>query len=164
MELMFFLLNICSDKLKIENLLYYVYLSKYIGINLNFSYRIESNGLASYGVDELLDSMLSSEKFVIINDYIELTDIGKESFNKLMETADQWEKITNFKNLLKNCNSEDLYFICIVDLVVFDYYKNFDYKKLQNEKENICNLLQRLYSGYSYTKFENTLKIIRLLK
>lgn len=161
---LFSILYACIDGLKSTRLVYYMYLFQIAGVDYNLKYKVSTNGLKSKGVDEFIDYMLVQGVVNIHDGVLTVTNEGNRYIDRILFTAEEWDTMEYIQSLLKSLSDEELYFICLVDVIMFDAYNSCDVEQLIQDKDKIKRTIALLSDEYSDDNFDCALKVLRWLR
>lgn len=127
---------------------YMLYLYKKLGLNINMSFTLASNGLRSGQVCNLLDDCLRDGYFEMDkNGHYLITEEGLQTLQCMVYTVEEWKVLRSFELWLERSTLEEKHFQAVVYLLLVDSDRTPD--NLWNEKENIKGIVKNLVSAYS---------------
>ena len=163
-DALFCILESSYSGIESNRLIYYMYMYQLAGFNYKLKYKINVSGLTCRQLNELLNSVVNSDKIEVNNGVVHLTSLGKLYYNNIALTYAEWEKIENIKSVLDNMSEKELYFICLVDMLVYDTLNQYGVDGLITQKARIKGTLASLCSEYSDENFDTALKFIKEIK
>lgn len=163
-DITFCTLESCIDGLESSKLIYYMYVFQMAGFNYNFRYRLNATGLVSKQLNEVLCGVVNADKVIVEDGVIKLTKSGLFYYNNVVLTLSEWDKIIYIKSVLDSLSEQELYLICIVDMIVFDVLKTYGVDGLITQKNRIKTTISALSTEYSEENFNAALKFIRKVK
>lgn len=163
-DLLFCLLESCSDGLESSKLIYYMYVFQLAGFDFKFKYRLTTSGMTCKQLNNYLSEVVNLDKVEISNGVVTLTTLGRLYYDNVVLTASEWDKINYIKSVLDALNEEELLFVCITHIIVYDVLRDYGVDGLISQKEKIQQSLSVLSSEYSDDNFNTALKFIRKVK
>lgn len=163
-DALFCILESCYSGIESNRLIYYMYIFQLAGFNYRLKYKINVNGLSCRQLNEMLNSVVNSDKVETSEGVVRLTPLGLLYYNNIALTYAEWETIEHIKLILDNMTEKELYFICLVDMLVYDTLSQYGVDGLISQKSRIHNTLASLCSEYSDENFDSALKFIKEIK
>jgi hypothetical protein len=164
-DAVFSILFSCKDTLDSSRLIYYIYLLKLSKLNFNFKFKLNASGLVCRGLDEFIGDLINQDKIKFVDDSkIELTDLGYLYYDNTVLTLDDWDLLNHIKSLLDTFTEDELFFICVTDMIVYDILGKYGGEGLLKQKDNIIASISSLSNDYTDENFDAALKIIRQIR
>lgn len=163
-DILFSILHSCENGLESNRLIYYMYISQLAGLSFNFKYRVNASGLSCRPLNDYIGNVVNNDYIKVDNGVIKVTKLGRYYYNSIILTADEWDIVNDIKNTLDTMDEKELFFICIVDIVVYDVLKKFGVDGLITQKSKIVSAISSLSQEYTDENFDAALKFIRKIK
>lgn len=158
------ILHSCSDDLESSKLVYYMYMYQIAGLNFSFRYKLNAFGLTSKSLDAYLNEVISYNKVESCNGVVSLTSEGELYYNNILLTAEEWDKLDFIKNVLDRMTEQELFLICITDMMVYETLESYGVDALIRKKNEIKHTIASLCKEYTDDNFDAALKFIRAIK
>lgn len=163
-DALFCVLHSSEYNLESRRLIYYMYVYQLAGLDFKFKYRIDASGLICKPLNDYLGAVVNSDKVIVNDGIISLTSEGRFYHDNIMLTASEWDKVNYIRNVLDSMNEQELYFVCIVDMFVYDVLAKFGVDGLISQKNKIKKSISALSKAYTDDNFDSALKFIRIVK
>ena len=163
-DALFCILESSYSDIESSRLIYYMYIFQVAGFNYKLKYKINTNGLSCRQLNEMLSSVVNSDKVITSDGVVRLTPLGRLYYNNVVLTYSEWEKVDHIKSVLDNMSEKELYFLCLVDMLVYDTLNQYGVDGLIKQKNRIQSTLASLCSEYSEDNFNAALKFIKEIK
>lgn len=163
-DVTFCTLESCIDELESSRLIYYMYIFQIAGFDFNLRYRLSATGLVSKQLNEVLCGVVNDDKVTVKDGVIKLTKTGFLYYDNVALTMSEWDKVIYIKHVLDALNEQELFLVCIVDMMVFDVLKTYGVEGLVSQKDRIKNTISALSPEYSEENFDTALKFVRKVK
>lgn len=163
-DALFSVIHSCFDGLDSGKLVYYVYMYQVAGLDFKFRYKINTSGLTCRGVDNLLSQVINENKVSVTDGKIILTSRGRLYYYNIPLTADEWELINYIKATLDTLTEEDLFAVCITDMIVYDTLAKYGVAGLVGQEDKIKTSIKALSPKFDDDDFDTALKFIRKVR
>lgn len=158
------LLSSLGDGISVRRLNYYTYLLQKAGFDLNYSFRLNVSGIASRSFSRFLESKIS--KGILYQDagIVKPTDDSNSLLYNYILSFEELNITKKIKDMLDLLSDDELYLICIVDIMIEDIIKTKGTNSLLNSREFIEHSVQGLCSNYSSENFDSAVNLLRFIK
>lgn len=163
-DIIFAILQACVDGLRSDRLVYYMYAFQQFGLDLRYRYRVKSSGIACRDIATALNTMIAHNKVVCRGGELTLTSEGYLYYDNIVLTLSEWDKLFAVKHLLDSLSEEELFFVCVTDIVVNDMLKRSGVDGLRSGRATIEGIIKNLSLEYSEDNFNTALKVMREIK
>lgn len=160
-DVVFSILHSCVGGLRSDRLVYYIYALQKAGLSLRYRFRVQSRGLTCRAISSDLNEMITHGKIVCDNGWLELTSEGYLYYDNVILTAAEWDKVGSIKTLLDSLSVDELFFVCVTDIVVYDMLERSGVDGLINGRSTIEMAIQNLSPEYSSDNFNTALAVMR---
>lgn len=140
---------------------YLMYMLQHCGYELNYSYSIKCRTLKSHG---LLSSIGDQVSEGYISQDCSLTSKGEEEITKYFITDEENTKLNMVLVYVRNLDIEDLFYICVTDILITELIKKGGSNALINEKSSILSTLSSLCPNFGEDDFNDAVCIINKIK
>lgn len=163
-DVIFSILLSCVDGLRSDRLVYYLYALQKFGLNLRYRYRVQASGIACRDIATALNTMIAHNKIACEDGELSLTSEGYLYYDNIVLTLAEWEKLWSVKCLLDSLSEEELFFVCVTDIIVNDMLKRSGVDGLREGRSTIECMIKNLSCEYSEDNFNTALKVMREIK
>lgn len=151
----------CSREVGAQKMPYYMYLMQAAGFDLRYRYSIRVDKLRSHGMVTALGSTIS--RGYATNRY-EITDNGRVALVNMPLTEEDSITCDEVLDYIKNFDIQQLYFLCVVDIIVQSELVTSGYKGLIDNKEEIIKTVKSIVKEYSDDDFDYSIGVFRKLR
>lgn len=151
----------CSREVPIQKIPYFVYLMQAADFDLRYRYSIKLDRIKSHGLISSLGDLVSNG--YITNKYV-ITERGEEVLAKMPLTAEDCSLCDEILLYVETFDVEQLYFLCVVDIIVQGELAHGGYKCLIEHKEDIIKTIKNLVKEFSYDDFDYSVGVFRKLR
>ena len=153
------------DGLRCNRLVYYIYLFQLAGLDFEFRYKISPSGLNCVSLDKYLSNLVSDGKLIINDDgYQRLTKSGYFYVCDTLLRYNEYEFFTKSKLMLDKLSDDELFFVCISDIIISDVLKRYGYDGLVKQRDKIMVTLSNLSCEFSDDNLDSAMKICKHFK
>lgn len=163
-DVVFSILHSCVDGLRSDRIVYYLYAFQKAGLDLKYRYRVQVRGISCRDITTALNTLIAHNKIECSEGMLRVTPEGYLYYDNVLLTAEEWDKVNSVKALLDNLSEEELFFVCVTDIVVFDMLKRSGAEGLKTGRSTIERAVQNLSSEYSSENFNAALGIMRRIE
>lgn len=163
-DVVFCLLHSCVDGLRSDRIVYYMYAFQKAGLDLRYRYRVQARGLFCKDISTALNTLVAHNKIECVDGTLTLTSEGYLYYDNVMLTVKEWDNVNSIKALLDSLSEEELFFVCVTDIVVYDMLKRSGADGLKNGRSTIERAVQNLSSEYSDENFNTALGLMRQIE
>lgn len=160
-DVVFSILHSCVDGLRSDRLVYYMYAFQKAGLELKYRYRVQANGITCRDIASALNNLVTQNKIVCEDGVLTLTSDGYLYYDNIVMTATEWDVVTGVRKLLDSLSVDELFFVCVTDIVVYDMLKRSGVDGLKSGRSTIERAVQNLCREYSAENFNTALGIMR---
>ena len=160
-DAMFAVLHSCADGLRSDRLVYYMYAFQKAGLSLKYRYRVQANGLMCRAVAAELNKLVMQNKIACEDGVLCLTDEGYLYYDNVVMTAREWDIVDGVIGVLSSLSVDELFFVCLTDIMLCDMLKRSGVDGLLHGRETIERTLQTLCKEYSADNFNTALSLMR---
>lgn len=140
---------------------YVMYMLQSIGFELNYRYSIRFGSLRSHGLLNVIGDLTS--RGYISQDY-SVTKSGYEELETYFVTAEESNIMSKIMEMCLEYTKDELYLICIVDLLIGETLEKGGSEALMNDKESIKVTTKNLCSCYTDEWFNKAVRIMKELR
>lgn len=151
----------CSRKVPIQKIPYFVYLMQAAGFDLRYRYSIKLDRIKSHGLISSLGDLVSNG--YATNKY-EVTERGREVLANMAITNEDCILCDDVLLYVETFDVEQLYFLCVVDIIVQGELNSGGYECLIKYKEDIVKTVKSLVKEFSYDDFDYSVGVFRKLR
>lgn len=162
-DVVFCILHSCVDGIRSDRLVYYMYAYQKAGLNLKYRYRVQVHGISCSDITAVLNSLITQNKLVCEKGQLILTDEGYRDYDNVSLTLKEWELINGIKSLFDKFSREELFFICVSDIVVNDMLRRSGVDGLRSGRATVESAIRNLTTEFSEENFDTALSIMRQL-
>lgn len=163
-DIVFSILHSCVDGLRADRLVYYMYAFQKSGLDLKYRYRVQANGLSCRDIALALNRLIALNKVVCVNGELALTTEGYLYYDNVLLTLREWDKVCGVKAMLDSLSEEELFFVCVTDIVVYDLLKRSGADGLEKGRATVENTVRNLSREYSAENFNDALYVMRQIR
>lgn len=160
-DVVFSLLHSCVDGLRSDRIVYYLYAFQKAGLDLKYRYRVQARGISCRDINTALNTLVAHNKIECSDGWLSLTPEGYLYYDNVLLTAKEWDSVNSIKALLDSLSEEELFFVCVTDIVVYDMLKRSGADGLKSGRSTIERAVQNLSSEYSSENFNTALGLMR---
>lgn len=160
-NIVFAILQSCVDGLRSDRLVYYLYVLQKAGLDINFRYRVKANGIACRDVATALNTLIAHNKVKCEDGCLIPTAEGYLYYDNVLLTLQEWEQVWGIMRLLDSLSEDELFFVCVTDIVVNDMLKRSGVEGLSKSRSTIESMIGTLSGEYSADNFNTALKFMR---
>lgn len=151
----------CDYGIDMKKMPYYMYLMQVAGFEVNYRYTVHTNRIRSHGLSKDINTLISMG--VLDNDY-ELTDKGAGELGKLFVTWYEDETADMVSELVSQSTTNELYVLCVVDIIVMETLEKSGYVGLMSNKDTILRDVRYLCGDVSDETFDDCIGVMRILR
>lgn len=149
-----------SYGLTIMKMPYVMYMLQTAGFELNYRYSIRYGSLKSHGLLNVIGDITS--KGYIRQDY-SLTNLGYDVLESMFLTNSESELVGDILELCDSCSKDELYLICIVDILIQETKQKGGSSALIECKESIQETAKNLCPCYTDEWFEKAVVVMQAI-
>lgn len=142
----------------------YIYILQKLGFNLDFQFRVNVSGVRSKSFSRYLEEQVSTGFIVQRNGDITLTSESSRVLENFILTWESLDSVFKIKSTLDALSDDELYLVCIVDIIITDVIKSRGIDALVTSRNFVENSVKNLCSEYSEANFNLAVALIRKLK
>lgn len=161
---LFCLLFASETPIGISRLNCYTYIYQRLGFSLDYPFRINISGVRSKSFARYLEEQVSTGFVVQNNGYIELTTDSYATLEDFVLTFEELTSAVKIKDTLDSLTDEELYLVCIVDIIIEDVIKTKGIDSLASSRSFIEKSVSSLCSEYTQENFNLSVALLRRLK
>lgn len=140
---------------------YAMYMLQSVGFELNYRYSIRFGSLRSHGLLNVVGDITS--RGYIAQNY-SVTPSGYDELGTYFITARESNIISRVMDLCTNYSKDELYLICIVDLLIKETIEKGGSEALIADKDVIKSTAENLCSCYTDDWFNKAIRIMKELR
>lgn len=163
-DVVFSILHSCVDGLRADRLVYYIYAFQKAGLDVKYRYRVQASGVTCKDIAGALNNLIALNKVVCCDGTLTLTPEGYLYYDNIVLTLNAWDKACSVKNMLDSLSEDELFFVCVSDIVVYDVLKRSGADGLLKGREAIERTVSNLSKEYSAENFDSALYLMRLIQ
>lgn len=163
-DVVFSILHSCSDGLRADKLVYYMYAFQKAGLSLKYRYRVQANGITCRDIAAALNNLIALNKIACEDGMLELLPEGALYYNNVVLTYSEWEKVCGVKAMLDGLSEDELFLICVTDIVMSDMIRRSGVEGLEKGRATVEGTISNLSREYSPENFDAALYVMRQIK
>lgn len=163
-DMIFSILHSCVDGLRSDRLVYYLYAFQKAGLKLRYRYRVQTNGITCRDIVHALNTIIAHHQVECVDGVLRLTSEGYLYYDNVLMTLTEWDKVWGVKHILDSLSEEELFFVCVTDIVVHDMLQRSGVDGLVKGRSTIEQMLQTLSGEFTTDNFDAALKLLREIK
>lgn len=161
---LFCLLLSAESDISIGRLNCYTYMFQKLGFSLEYPFRINVSGVRSKSFARYLEEQVSTGLVLQKNGTIVLTKDSSTLLEGFILSYDELSVTDRIKKILDNLSDDELYLVCIVDIIIEDVIKSKGVDALVTSRNFIETSVKNLCSEYTEENFNLAVSLIRKLK
>ena len=161
---LFCLLLSVKDGTNIGRLNCYSYILQKIGFSLDYSFRINVSGVRSKSFSRYLEDKMSTGLIAQDNGVISISNDSSDMLDNFVLSFDELSIVDNVNSILSMLSDSELYFVCVVDMIMNDVVKTKGLDALVTSRDFIESSVESLCSDYSKDNFNLAVSLLRRLK
>ena len=161
---LFCLLFSAESGIGIGRLNCYTYMFQKLGFVLDYPFRINVSGVRSKSFARYLEDKVSTGLVVQKNGTIVLTRDSSLILENFILSYNELSTVDRIKKTLDGLSDEELYLVCIVDIIIEDVIKTKGVDALVTSRNFIETSVKNLCSEYTEENFNLAVALIRRLK
>lgn len=140
---------------------YVMYMLQSVGFELNYRYTIRFGSLRSHGLINIIGDLTS--RGYITQNYT-VTSSGYDELETYFVTAEESEIISKIMNVCLDYTKDELYMICIVDMLIQETLQKGGSCALTSNKEVIKETTRNLCNCYTDEWFNKAVRIMKEIR
>lgn len=142
----------------------YIYILQKLGFTLDYQFRVNVSGVRSKSFARYLEEQISTGFITQKDGNISLTSESLKVLESFILTWEELDSTSRVKYILDRLTDDELYLVCIVDIIITDVIKTRGIEALVTSRNFIENSVSNLCSAYSKENFNLAVALIRRLK
>lgn len=151
----------CMNGVSCRKLPYAMYMLQCAGMDLAYKFTVKNSRLKSHGLQAVINNI---QALGYITKKYELTDEGSYFLSHYFLTVAEDESIDNVCKLCVSMSADDLYLICVTDILIQEILDAEGVDALVKEKESIRGMVKGLCDAYSDEAFDDAVGIMRIIR
>lgn len=148
------------DGISVKRLSCYMYLLQKIGFNLDYTYSITTRGIQSKNFSRYLEKQVSTGLLQQTRGTIIPSQQGVSYLERCIVSYDEYICPRLLVSMLDKLSDEELYLVCVTDIILQDIIKSRGIDALLKEREFIETSISNLCSAYSKDNFNMTISLL----
>ena len=136
-DVVFSILHSCAEGLRSDRLVYYMYAFQKAGLQLKYRYRVQANGITCRDIAAALNTLVTQNKVVCVDGVLSLTSEGNLYYDIVVLTSKEWDIVNGVRALMDSLSVDELFFVCVTDIVVYDMLKRSGVDGLKTGRSTI---------------------------